>query len=317
MNPAFRTDRFPAWGALALSALLLASCATPPARGPAPAAAGQAASSLRIATWNMEHLAELDGVGCRPRTEADYVQMRDYVAKVDADVFAMEEVESAAAAARVFTPDKYDIYFSTRPVSGRSGECRGEPGLHIRNQGVGFAVRKGLQVQRNPDLAVLALGDPNLRWGVDITVHNAAGQPLRLLGVHLKSGCFDKADPTPTCSTVFKQADVLKWWVAEREADPSVPYLILGDWNRRLGKPNDRLWWELRHSTADGVMLKDVPGARRPACSTFDAYIDHIVLGPKAAAAYREGSFEEYTYEKTGQPSHLSDHCAISVDLAL
>ncbi len=235
MNPAFRTDRFPAWGALALSALLLASCATPPARGPAPAAAGQAASSLRIATWNMEHLAELDGVGCRPRTEADYVQMRDYVAKVDADVFAMEEVESAAAAARVFTPDKYDIYFSTRPASGRSGECRGEPGLHIRNQGVGFAVRKGLQVQRNPDLAVLALGDPNLRWGVDITVRNGAGQPLRLLGVHLKSGCFDKADPTPTCSTVFKQADVLKWWVAEREADPSVPYLILGDWNRRLG----------------------------------------------------------------------------------
>ena len=52
---------------------------------------------------------------------------------------------------------------------------------------------------------------------------DAAGQPLRLLGVHLKSGCFDKADPTPTCSTVFKQADVLKWWVAEREADPSVP----------------------------------------------------------------------------------------------
>lgn len=96
-----------------------------------------------------------------------------------------------------------------------------------------------------------------------------------------------------------------------------MPYLILGDWNRRLGKPNDRLWWELRHSTADGVMLKDVPGARRPACSTFDAYIDHIVLGPKAAAAYRDGSFEEYTYEETGQPSHLSDHCAISVDLAL
>ena len=67
----------------------------------------------------------------------------------------------------------------------------------------------------------------------------------------------------------------------------------------------------------DGVMLKDVPGARRPVCSTFDAYIDHIVLGPKAAAAYRDGSFEEYTYEETGQPSHLSDHCAISVDLAL
>lgn len=311
----------PLWPAAALAALLLAACASPPHRpdtpaGPGAEAAAPDASRLRIATWNMEHLAALDGVGCRPRTDADYARMRDYAGKIDADVIALEEVESAAAAARVFTPDKYDIYFSTRPASGRSGECRGQPGLHIRNQGVGFAVRKGLQVQRNPDLAVLALGNADLRWGVDITVHDRAGQPLRLLGLHLKSGCFDKADPTPVCSTVFKQADVLQWWIGEREKE-SVPYVLLGDWNRRLGKPNDKLWWELRHSTKEGVMLKDVPGGRRPSCSTFDSYIDHIVLSPKAAAAYRDGSFEEYTYEETGQPEHLSDHCAISVDLVL
>lgn len=297
--------------ALSLLVLVLPSCSTPPARpGPPPAAV------LRVATWNMEHLAESDGVGCRPRSEADYARMRDYVSKVNADVFAIEEVESAAAAARVFAPDRYRIVFEQRPASGRGGDCRDEPGLKIRNQGVGFAVRKELDVQRNPDLAALALGDPDLRWGVDITVRDRAGNPLRLLAVHLKSGCFDSNDPTPVCSTVFRQADVLQHWVSAREADPSVPYVILGDWNRRLAKRDDKLWWELRHSTRAGVPLRDIPGARRPACSDFDAYIDHIVLSAKGARDYRDGSFVEYTYEKTGQPAHLSDHCAISADLS-
>lgn len=315
MKPLFPVRRL--LPGVALLALLLASCASPPTRMPAPPTAVGSAATLRVATWNMEHLAEFDGVGCRPRTEADYAKMRDYVSQVNADVFAIEEVESAAAAARVFTPDKYQVVFEQRPASGRDGECRGEPGLKIRNQGVGFAVRKGLDLQRNPDLSALALGDANLRWGVDITVHARDGQPLRLLGVHLKSGCFDSNDPTPTCSTVFNQADVLQQWIAAREADPSVPYVILGDWNRRLGKPNDKLWWEIRHSTKAGVMLKDLPGARRPACSTFDSYIDHIVLSPAAAKTYRDGSFEEYTYEQTHAPEHLSDHCAISVDLSI
>ena len=67
-----------AWAGTLLAALLLASCATPPAKGPAPAAS-RSPTALRVATWNMEHLAEIDNAGCRPRTDADYLQMRDYV----------------------------------------------------------------------------------------------------------------------------------------------------------------------------------------------------------------------------------------------
>ena len=59
---------------------------------------GSTAPTLTLASWNMEHLAEHDGSGCRPRTEADYAAMRAYVDALGADVVAFQEVESKAAA---------------------------------------------------------------------------------------------------------------------------------------------------------------------------------------------------------------------------
>ena len=57
----------------------------------------------------MEHLAERNGSGCRPRTDADYAAMRMYVAGLDPDVIAIQEVESKAAAERVFDPATYTV----------------------------------------------------------------------------------------------------------------------------------------------------------------------------------------------------------------
>ncbi|MBU2417982.1 MAG: endonuclease/exonuclease/phosphatase, partial [Alphaproteobacteria bacterium] len=34
---------------------------------------------IKLASWNMEHLAERNNSGCRPRTDADYAAMRAYV----------------------------------------------------------------------------------------------------------------------------------------------------------------------------------------------------------------------------------------------
>ena len=63
-----------------------------------PNGASSPGQTLKLAAWNMEHLAERDGTGCRPWTEADYAAMRGYVAELDADVIAFQEVESKAAA---------------------------------------------------------------------------------------------------------------------------------------------------------------------------------------------------------------------------
>jgi endonuclease/exonuclease/phosphatase family metal-dependent hydrolase len=67
------------------------------------------ADPIKIATWNLEHLAERNGEGCRPRTDADYETLRRYADRLDADIVAFQEVESASAAARVFDPNKYTI----------------------------------------------------------------------------------------------------------------------------------------------------------------------------------------------------------------
>ena len=83
--------------ALTLALCLLATaCTAPQARPDAPAA------TLTLASWNMEHLAEHNGTGCRPRTDADYAAMRAYADALQADVIAFQEVESRAAAERVF-----------------------------------------------------------------------------------------------------------------------------------------------------------------------------------------------------------------------
>lgn len=81
--------------ALSLSAALLSGCvAIVPSRE----------DGLKIASWNMEHLAERDGEGCRPRTEADYADLRRHVEALEADVVAFQEVQNRAAAERVFDP---------------------------------------------------------------------------------------------------------------------------------------------------------------------------------------------------------------------
>ncbi len=137
---------------LALSAaVFLSACAGMPSPPPA--------GSLKVATWNIEHLAEKDGEGCRPRTEAHYVLLRRHADALNADVIAFQEVQSEAAARRIFDPAKYDIALSSRPSSGTGGGCRGKPGLNIQNQSVGFAVRKGVAWRRNEDLSALALGN--------------------------------------------------------------------------------------------------------------------------------------------------------------
>ena len=72
--------------------MVLAGCAV------GASAPGTQPPSLRVAAWNIEHLAERDGQGCRPRTDEDYAEVRRYIDRLDADVIAFQEVQSAAAA---------------------------------------------------------------------------------------------------------------------------------------------------------------------------------------------------------------------------
>lgn len=289
----------------ALATAVVAGCA-----GVTPTAVD--GGSLTIASWNLEHLAERNGEGCRPRVEADYALLRRHARTLGADVIAFQEVQNRAAAERVFDPAVYDVVMSTRPSSERGGACRGRPGQIIQNQAVGFAIRKGVPWRRNADLSALALGNPDLRWGVDVTV--ARGAPLRLLAVHLKSGCNSgRAPGDADCPVLFDQLPVLERWT-ETRAREGQAFVVLGDWNRRLAGRADAFLADLNDGDPPASMLSLTSGDRVAGCKArYREYIDFIATGVEATARVEPGSFEEYAYGGAPEADHPSDHCPISV----
>lgn len=285
---------------------MAAGCIAPGPDAPPPP------STLKVATWNMEHLAARNGEGCRPRTDADYAELRRHADDLAADVIAFQEVESQAAAERVFDPARYDVVFSSRSATGRGGSCYGNAGKSIRHQAVGFAIRKGLRWTRHADLADLALGNPDLRWGVDVTIEMT--KPLRLLAVHLKSGCNSGRTPSDRdCPVLFNQLPALERWIDARAAGGET-FAVLGDWNRRLAARDDAFFAEIDDGAPAGADLTLAAGDHAARCKArYREFIDHIALGTKAAARMLPKSFEEYRYGGISEDRHPSDHCPVSV----
>lgn len=275
------------------------------------------ARALRLATWNLDHLAETNGEGCRPRTQADYEILRRYAEKLNADIVAVQNVENGRALARVFDPETWNLEISRRPTQSPPRECPNRPGSNLITQRTGFAVKKPIRYSRNPDLLALDVGGGNKhRYGVDITVE--AGAPLRLLAVHLKSGCrAGRADdPDENCTSLFDQQKVLKEWVAER-AEDRIPFAILGDFGRQLQDAGD-FWQRLdepNHSLR-GLMLS--VGRQTPArCrAKYDKFIDFIVLNAQAARFLVPMSFHELRYDGK-EEDFPSDRCPVGVELDL
>ena len=68
----------------------------------------------------------------------------------------------------------------------------------------------------------------SLRRGTDVTVEAGATR-LRLLSIHLNSGCREEAlGSSQQCTSLAQQSEILAGWVAERRRD-GMPFAILGD----------------------------------------------------------------------------------------
>ncbi|UTA47582.1 endonuclease/exonuclease/phosphatase family protein [Simiduia sp. 21SJ11W-1] len=268
---------------------------------------------LRLASWNIEHLAERDGEGCKPRTEADYTQLRDYAARLNADVVALQEVESEAALARVFPKDKWQFVVSPRAAS-QTYECRGSTQFSTQ-QRVAFAIRKGVEFSYNPqeNLTALGLNEDGLRLGLVITLTHT--QPAtKLLAIHAKSGCFindyQREQDKRACKLLGRQAPVLDAWV-EAQLATNTPFAILGDFNHRLLAPNNRLWQELSKVDGQPAAVVNAMSGLQSCHPKYKELIDHIVFGGPAATGFVRFSARSHNYEHT----MLADHCAISAEL--
>ena len=268
---------------------------------------------LRIAAWNLEHLNDSGAEGCVPRTPADYDAMAAQVRAHALDVVAFQEVENEAAAHRVFPEADWHVEMSSRPDTGAGRECWDRHGHHLAHLATGFAIRRGIAYRRNADLEALGGASAFQRWGTDVTV-TAGGQNLRLLSVHLASGCWGSGEDTEPgrediCAVLRAQMSQLKAWADARRAEGSA-FVILGDFNRRLAVPDDWAWQRLSPSSAPLVLpTSDLTTQCDP---RFTEFIDHLVLGGGAEALLVPGSPREWPR----QGEH-PDHCAVSADFQL
>ena len=274
-----------------------AARSAPPVRSAPPAAP----SHLRLATWNVAWLNRAPGEGHVRRSAADYERLRRHADRIDADVVAMQEIDGPAAARRLFDATVWDLHL-TGDVENR--------------QRTGFAFRRGLSVTRHPDLIDLAVG--SRRRGADMTVHLTDGD-LRLLGVHLKSGCQHDALSAgrESCAILRRQLAVLEGWIDAR-AGESAAFAVIGDFNRQF-EPPDRFWAAIDDGDPPEADLVAVTEGKRPACwgGRYPAFIDHIVLSRKAAGWLVPASFRTIDYAPADLrfEAVLSDHCPLIVDI--
>ena len=268
---------------------------------------------LRLVTWNLEHLNDTDDAGCISRQQPDYDSIARQVEDLGADIVAFQEVENVQAARRVFSEGEWHVEVSTRPSTGLGRPCWDRPEARLGRLATGFAIRKSLAYRRLPDQAALAAGNPRLRWGVEISVSEGNNE-LRLLSVHLKSGCWgakedESGKRTAVCAVLRRQMESLGSW-AEARRNESTAFAILGDFNRRLALPGDWAWRTLSVPSAS-MHLTTEPGASR--CDPrFKEFIDHIITGGGAEGMVVPNSFRE----APRRGSH-PDHCAIVVDISM
>lgn len=270
----------------------------------ATASAMPSVQTLKISTWNLDWLLDEQAQNAPDiptdiphRTADDLSALATYAQRLHPDLIGLQEVGDTTTLARLFGAQDYQLFLSNDDIA----------------QHTALAVRRGLSVQRNPDVTALALNPTThhhrLRSGVDISLH-ARGMNLRVLVVHLKTGCWDNplSETHHACPILFQQFQALRGWLAER-AKQGEPFAIIGDFNRRMTR-TDPLFVSLDQVTP----LVLVTAGQTSPCQNGSYFIDHILLGGAAQKWLDPASLRVMTLPQTGTRT-LSDHCPVSITL--
>lgn len=327
--------------------LLRAACALMAAASlwvATPDAAQAQRRPLSLLTWNMEWLiataderelrahcqrqqprSDERAIPCTPgrkppppRSRADLDALAA-VAQRAADlpgdvVVALQEVDGPQAAAQAFRQGwKLDCF---------------TPRAHP--QKVGFAIRQGVPYRCNPPLQSLDI-DGSSRGGADITLYPDTKHAVRLLAVHLKSGCFDGAldRSFEPCGRLRQQVPVLEGWVDDRVRE-KVHFAVLGDFNRHLDRdarlaagPDEAAPLAMLDALNDdrpvGAMV--YPATNKQVyvpCTSREKhtrYIDDVLMGQSLRFATSRVRFVRLPYTLEEERRQVSDHCPMGVQL--
>ncbi|WP_374319525.1 endonuclease/exonuclease/phosphatase family protein [Aquabacterium sp.] len=302
------------------------------------------AADLHLASWNMDWLmtpaahdelasrctrtqprSDERALPCTPgrtpppaRTAADLLAMSHTAERLrdeaHADLVGLQEVDGAGAAAQVFRSGwKLDCFVQ-----------RAHP------QKVGFAIREGIPYQCNGDLQALDI-DGGSRPGADITLYPGTPKAIRVLAVHLKSGCFDgRLDRSfSPCTRLRQQVPVLEQWVDARVRE-GMRFAVLGDFNRHLDKdarypagPDEgaplNLFAALDDDEPKGAhLVRGSALGRYTGCSpddTHQQFIDDVLVDAALADKATRRSFRQLPFQAEDTGKQLSDHCPVVMTL--
>lgn len=300
------------------------------------AAAPETPEQISIATWNAEWMIEPAtfealAATCTPReirvtgetrsipcdligrtqwSEADLERLQAFVGTLPVDVVALQEVDGAATAARLFPG--WQACFTGRE--------------HVQN--VGIVAKPGIPMRCNQDYRALGLAENTVRWGVDVSLFPDTPREIRLLGVHLKSGCNRDSlvSEREACSVLQRQVPLLEAWIDAR-AEAGERFAVLGDFNRRFDLETDAardaqdrivsMWPELDDADPAGADLSHFDSGPGPEpCRTGDPVrqaIDFIVVGAALLPAVVSDSYRMWTYPR--DDTRWPDHCLRSLTL--
>ena len=141
---------------------------------------------------------------------------------------------------------------------------------------------------------------------------------MRILAVHLKTGCRDSplvGSRRRACRELAEQVPPLAAWIGARQAE-HVPFVVMGDFNRWMDGNNrgaDALWSALRSAAP---LTRATEGVASP-CWGGEHFIDHIIAGGAAGAWVEPNTLRVLVFHETGidWKERLSDHCPVSVRL--
>ena len=254
---------------------------------------------MRLATWNLEHLATDAGVGPKPRTERGWTHLARIADEVGAQIWLLQEVESEAAVANVLPKNEWTIIVTPRRQYDRTRTVALCTAIAISNREDSkqrliwtHSIVSGPRWMR---------GRPSVEASIAIN-----GKTVHILCVHLKSGCWSR-----DLKYLLGRLDLAcpKQWIQQvavrRWLQGDGLRIVGGDFNREMADPNDAMR-RLAERTGASVVaaIEDKPGGTKR--------IDHWVLNACATEAWPVAIANVHTMAP--HPEN-PDHMPVSIDI--